>query len=142
MKRFVIAAAALLTLVGPMAATAASAQPYNQSQQNNRGPQNNNDQRRNWDQSRDNGYFVGNTFHRGAPPAAVQRRADFRPGWQSWRRGERLSSYQRQHYAQVDYRTAHLRAPPRGYHYVRDDRGEVLLVAVATGLIASILASQ
>lgn len=137
MKRFAIAAAALLTLMGPMVATAASAQPYTANQQNNHA-----NERRTWDGSRDNGYFTGNTFHRGAPPASVQHRADFRPGWQNWRRGERLSSYQRQHYARVDYRASHLRAPPRGYQYVRDDHNEVLLVAIATGVIASIIANQ
>jgi Ni/Co efflux regulator RcnB len=140
-------------MMAPMAATSAYAAPQRQDQarDNNR---NNNDRRgdndnrrgdnnrRNWDQSRDNGYFVGNRFHRGAPPAAVQRRADFRPGWQQWRRGERLSTYQRQHYSRVDYRSARLRAPPRGYQYVRDDHNDVLLIAIATGVIASIIASQ
>ncbi|HVK82278.1 MAG TPA: hypothetical protein VM915_16875 [Verrucomicrobiae bacterium] len=32
--------------------------------------------------------------------------------------------------------------PPRGYHYVRDDRGELLLVGIATGVILGIIASQ
>jgi Ni/Co efflux regulator RcnB len=44
---------------------------------------------------------------------------------------------------QIDYRRAHLRAPPRGYHYVRDDNtGETLLVGLATGVILSIILSQ
>ena len=41
-----------------------------------------------------------------------------------------------------DYRAHHLPPPRRGYHYVRDDTGNILLVAVATGLIASIIANQ
>ena len=30
----------------------------------------------------------------------------------------------------------------RGYHYVRSDNGDILLVAVTTGVIASIIASH
>jgi Ni/Co efflux regulator RcnB len=96
-----------------------------------------------WDNSHNNGYYVGNTWHYGAPPAHIQRRHDYRPGWQNWRRGQRLPAYYRSHYAVVsDYRAHHLPPPRRGYHYVRDDTGNILLVAVATGLIASIIANQ
>lgn len=141
MKRFAIAAAALLTLVGPLAATSADAQPYNNNGRNDRGD-NRGDNHQRWDESQYNGYYVGNRFYRGTPSAEQQRRNDFRPAWQTWRRGERLSPYQRAHYRAVDYRSAHLRAPPRGYHYVRDDRGELLMVAITTGIIASIIASH
>ena len=55
-----------------------------------------------------------------------------------WRRGDRLD----RRYAEVDYRRYHLRAPQRGYHYVRDDRGNILLAVIATGIIASIIASN
>jgi len=60
----------------------------------------------------------------------------------SWARGERLpSSYysDRGHY--VDYRVYHLRQPPRGYQWVRVD-DNYALVALTTGLIASIIASS
>ncbi|MBK6702445.1 MAG: RcnB family protein [Caulobacteraceae bacterium] len=53
-----------------------------------------------------------------------------------------MPSYYQSRYRQVDYRRAHLRAPPRGYHYVQDDRGDYLLVGIATGVILSILLSQ
>jgi Ni/Co efflux regulator RcnB len=141
MKRLLVAAAAALTLVGPLAATTASADPPRHERMQN-DHRNNNNARRSWDQSRDNGYYVGSQWHRGAPSAAMQRRADFRPGWQQWRRGERLSAYQRAHYQRIDYRAARLHAPPRGYQYVRDDHSNVLLVAIATGVIASIIASR
>lgn len=55
-----------------------------------------------------------------------------------WRRGERLpAAYRGRAYA-VDYRAYHLAAPPRGYEYRRvgDD---VVLTAIATGVIASVL---
>ena len=55
-----------------------------------------------------------------------------------WRRGERLpAAYRGRAYA-VDYRAYRLAAPPRGYEYRRvgDD---VVLTAIATGVIASVL---
>jgi Ni/Co efflux regulator RcnB len=45
-------------------------------------------------------------------------------------------------YAVSDWRSNHLRQPPRGYHYVRSDNGDFLLVAISTGVIASIIASH
>ena len=42
----------------------------------------------------------------------------------------------------VDYRAVRLRMPPRGYEYVRDDRGAVLLVGIATGVIVSAILSH
>jgi Ni/Co efflux regulator RcnB len=55
-----------------------------------------------------------------------------------WRRGERLpAAYRGRAYA-VDYRAYRLAAPPRGYEYRRvgDD---VVLTAIATGIIASVM---
>ena len=130
MKRFcTIAAAAAMTLAGPLAISTADAAPRQQ-------------QHARWNQSQYNGYYANGRFNYGAPPANVQNRRDYRPAYQNWRRGDRLPSTFRTRYREVDYRRAHLRAPPRGYHYVRDDRGETLLVGIATGVILSILASQ
>ena len=59
-----------------------------------------------------------------------------------WARGQRLDrTYysDRSHY--VDYRAHHLRAPPRGYQWVRADN-DYALVALTTGLIASIVAAN
>ena len=50
--------------------------------------------------------------------------------------------YRDSRYVVTDWRYRHLRAPPRGYHYVRGDRGDVLLVAISTGILASVLTSQ
>lgn len=55
-----------------------------------------------------------------------------------WRRGERLPTAYRSRAYAVDYRTYRLAPPPRGYEYRRvgDD---VVLTAIATGIIASVL---
>ncbi|RXR01404.1 RcnB family protein [Pseudoxanthomonas composti] len=38
-----------------------------------------------------------------------------------------------------DYGRYHVRRPPPGYHWVRDDRGNMLMVAIASGIIADLL---
>jgi Ni/Co efflux regulator RcnB len=49
---------------------------------------------------------------------------------EDWRRGEH-----------VDYHDAHLRAPPHGYEWRMVD-GNYVLAAVATGVIASVVAAD
>lgn len=127
MKRIFTAALASLVLAGSVTA-AASADPF-------RGPPRQYDQRydtRHDDRhdgrfnDRDNGRYDRYDRYDRAP---------------HWKRGDRLGQWNRR-YAEVDYRSHRLRAPPRGYHYVRDDRGDIILAAVATGIIAAIIAAQ
>ncbi|MCX7358145.1 MAG: RcnB family protein [Alphaproteobacteria bacterium] len=142
-------ALASLMAVGSLGVTStASAQQYrdrdrNERHDNDRGRddrgRDNNHRSDRWNQRQHNGYYSNGRFYYGQPSAAIQARRDYRPAWQQWRRGDRLPSYARTQYREVDWRREHYREPPRGYHYVRDDRGEVLLVAVATGVILSIL---
>lgn len=59
-------------------------------------------------------------------------------GW--YKKGGHLPrTYWSRQYAVSDWRTHHLRQPPRGYHWVHSDNGDYLLVATATGIIASIV---
>ena len=91
-----------------------------------------------------------------AAPAQAQRHQPQRPQMHQpsfhnagvshrhgWRTGQRLAPNQRR-YVVNDWQRRGLRTPPRGYRWVREDNnsGDYLLVAVATGLIASILAQQ
>jgi Ni/Co efflux regulator RcnB len=74
--------------------------------------------------------------------------APARPTWREatmsrgnhWRRGQRLAVNQRR-YVVNDWQQRGLRTPPRGYRWVREssNSGDYLLIAVASGLIASIL---
>jgi len=60
----------------------------------------------------------------------------------AWYRGDRLPyEYRSRSYVVDDWRGHHLYAPPRGYQWVQSG-GDYLLVAVATGIIASILLNQ
>ena len=53
-----------------------------------------------------------------------------------WGRGDRFSG----HYNEVqDWRGHHLRRPPRGYHWVQNDDGDFILVAITTGIIFDLL---
>lgn len=154
MKRTLIAAAAALSFMAPLGvATTAAADPprhhrgydrdYDRHDRYDR-----RDERRayrtgyrdgRWD-DRYNGYYRGSRWYYGPPPHHVR---DYHPGYRAWRRGDRLPDYYRSRYVVVhDYHRHHLRAPPRGYHYVRDDRGEYLLVGIATGVILGAILAQ
>jgi len=148
MKKFTTAALAALVMVGPLSTGVASAQAfrgndrYEHNRDRDRDGWRDNRQSQRWSQRQHNGFYLGNRFYYGQPTYQQMQRRDYRPAWQQWRRGDRLPSYAREHYRQVDWRRERLREPPRGYHYVRDDRGELLLVGIATGVILSLLLSN
>jgi len=70
-------------------------------------------------------------------------RNDHRDNWHPGNGGhwERNRRYDGRQVVFTDYRSRHLRAPGRGQHWVRADNGDLLLVAIATGIIVDI-ASQ
>lgn len=56
-----------------------------------------------------------------------------------WMRGSRVPpQYRTHHYVVNDWRGHHLSAPPRGYQWIQNG-GDYLLVAIATGVIASMV---
>ncbi|GAA0207505.1 Ni/Co efflux regulator RcnB [Brevundimonas nasdae] len=58
----------------------------------------------------------------------------------SWSYGQRMPSYYRtSNYVVNDYSRYGLRAPPRGYQYVRSGN-DVVLAVVATGLVTAVIA--
>lgn len=57
----------------------------------------------------------------------------------SWRHGDHLPrSYYGSRYIVHDYHVYHLRPPPRGHHWVRVNN-DVILAAVASGLVVSVV---
>jgi Ni/Co efflux regulator RcnB len=58
-----------------------------------------------------------------------------------WKKGSRMRDEDWKRGAHVDYRERHLRAPPRGYEW-REVDGNYVLAAVATGVIASVIAES
>jgi Ni/Co efflux regulator RcnB len=115
MKRFILAATAIVALGVPMAAPAFADPP-----------------RHHRDYGRDHRDYRDD------------RRPDRVVVKKTWKVGDRYDRYDRdhRHYREVDYRSHRLKAPPRGYHYVKDDNtGEIILAAIATGIIAAIIAN-
>jgi Ni/Co efflux regulator RcnB len=55
-----------------------------------------------------------------------------------WHKGARINQDDWNRGDQVDYRQAHLHAPPNGYEWRRVD-GNYVMAAVATGVIASVI---
>lgn len=73
--------------------------------------------------------------HKAKPAPKIQYR--------NWQRGQRFDHRYARNYRQIDYRQynrqyrGNLKAPPRGYQYVQSGN-DILLVAVASGIIAAI----
>jgi Ni/Co efflux regulator RcnB len=131
-KRIAVAGLSALTLVAGFAGTA-SAQDWSRDNRGDGRYDNHRSDDNRYDNNRyDRDRYDNNRYndHRGN-------------AWgRQWRRGERLPYGYQNHYRNVDWRREHFRAPPRGYHYVRDDRGETLLVGIATGAILGIILSN
>lgn len=58
-------------------------------------------------------------------------------GW--YKRGGYLPVEYRTRYVVTDWRHDRLRPPPRGYHWVRSDDGDFLLVAITSGIIVDLI---
>ncbi len=70
-----------------------------------------------------------------------QRHVEQAQRYRQWRRGERFDARHARNYAPIDYRRYRaLRAPPRGYRYVRSGN-DAVLVGVATGIVAAVIAN-
>jgi Ni/Co efflux regulator RcnB len=75
-----------------------------------------------------------------AMPTTVRVRRRMRGLGYRYSRGARYyDAYRGPVYVVDRYPDYHLRRPPYGYHWVRDDRGNFLMVAIATGIIADIV---
>jgi Ni/Co efflux regulator RcnB len=115
MKRIALITAALLTATAPLAAAAPAFA----------------DQGRGHYERNDRDYRDNHRDHRHDRVVIVKK--------QVWHRGDRIR-YDNRRFHDVNYRDYRYNAPPRGYRYVRDNNtGEILLAAIATGVIASII---
>lgn len=60
---------------------------------------------------------------------------------EEWKKGAKMRDEDWKRGEQVNYRDHHLRAPPHGYEWRMVD-GNYVLAAVATGVIASVVAAE
>jgi len=59
-----------------------------------------------------------------------------------WRTGQRYTHWRDQRYYVTNYQAYGLPAPRHGYRSYRDSNGDIVMAAIATGLIASILTGR
>ena len=115
MKRIALITAAFLTAAAPLAAAPAFA-----------------DQRGGYERNDRNDRYDHRNDHRNDRRVVVVKQ-------HVWHKGDRIR-YDNRRFHEVNYRDYRYNAPPRGYHYVRDNNtGEILLAAIATGVIAAII---
>jgi Ni/Co efflux regulator RcnB len=84
-----------------------------------------------------------NGVRRHGPPSWANNRHDRYPdGSRRWNRGDRLPpEYRDRQYVVSDWRGHRLSAPPAGHQWVQSG-SDYLLVAIASGLIAQLLANR
>lgn len=99
------------------------------------------DRNEHFDRRHHNGYNYNGNWYYGPPPQNYYGNQGYNMGYHQWRRGDRLGYYHNR-YEPVYYGQYRLRPPPRGYHWVRDDRGDFLLAAIATGIILEVILSN
>ncbi len=132
-KILVIGAVALATLAAPVAASA----------QSWRGGDRDRDGRyERWERRADHNRYDGGRY------TNRERYNDYRRGQRDQYRDERryyrgatLPHQYRSNWYIRDYNRYGYRQPPRGYGYYRTDTGDIVLAALATGVIVSLLSN-
>jgi Ni/Co efflux regulator RcnB len=136
MKKFLTAAVALSIVASAGVAAAQPGPPRpDQHQQQGHNDQGRHDNDRH-DQRGDNNGYERHATKRYKAPSRYQPPRGYQA--RQWHRGDKLPANYRGRGYQVDYRHYGLSAPPRGYQYVRVNN-DVVLTAVATGVIASVV---
>jgi len=134
MKRFLTAAIALSLMASAGAASAQSGPQRDSRHEQGRPDQGRDQGRHDQGPGGNNGYERRASKHykagRYQPPRGYQAR--------QWHRGDKLPANYRGKAYVVDHHRYGLNAPPRGYRYVRVGN-DVLLTAVATGVISSVI---
>jgi Ni/Co efflux regulator RcnB len=138
MKKLAIAALAAATAItGSMSAGVAAAQPDHHWDRDHRGDHRGDrwERPRNWDRwyshdrwSHGVRYYGGNHGYNGYHGR--------------WRTGQRYPYYRDNRYVIEDYRAYRLPPPRAGYRYYRDDNGDIVMAAIASGVIGLIIGSQ
>lgn len=122
MKKFISAAIAASMIASP--AMAASAQQHTPGK--SRAPQYQVQPKQPQKQAVRYGY---------SKPSPIQFRND-------WRKGERFDGRYARNYAKINHKQYRgLKAPPRGYHYVRSGN-DAVLVGITSGIIAAVFANM
>jgi Ni/Co efflux regulator RcnB len=154
-KLALLTATAVMTLTG----TLATAQPYGNAYGYHRkhdrevrqGQYRDSDRdgrsdAREWNRDRDRDgrpdQYDRNDDRRGGGGEYRYGRSNYDPsayGHRSYRQGERYPHYNQRSYVIDDYRSYNLPRPRSGYRYYRSDNGDVVMVAIASGIIGMVI---
>lgn len=93
------------------------------------------------------GYYRDNRDNRDWRDQRAWENREHRRNWAyshnpRWSQGNYAPEYRQQRYWVRDWQQRRLAPPPRGYQWVETDTGELLLIALTTGLIASVILQQ
>ncbi len=139
--------AGLTAIAAVLSAVPATAQDYrgDRDRDQDRGRRDDNG-RRDWrDQRHDNGRR-GWKDDRGGRQQYRWQNYGGRYGYNGyrghWRTGQRFSYWNDRRYYVDDWRRYNLPPPRPGYRYYRDDNGDIVMAAIASGVIGLILGSQ
>jgi hypothetical protein len=91
--------------------------------------------------------MIGSTLVAGMPAAALARghghgRGHAAASHGGYRVGGYYPRYNNSRYWVRDYRAYRLPAPRHGYRYYRDDNGDIVMAAIASGLIGLVIGSS
>lgn len=133
LKKLMIGAIAAATLAAPMAA---SAQDWR------RGDRDHDGRYERWERRADRNRHDGGRY------TNRERYNDWRRGqrdqyrdYRRWHRGAVIPRNYRSNWYVRDYRRYGYAPPPRGYGYYRTDTGDIVMAALATGVIISLLSN-
>jgi Ni/Co efflux regulator RcnB len=125
-KALIVALAAMTATTGALPAGVAAAQPYGGRDHDGRADRHDrydrHDNRRGGHHFRYYGGKYGYNGYHG-----------------HWRTGQRYPNYRNSRYVIRDYRVYDLPPPRPGYRYYRDDNGDVVMAAIASGVIGLII---
>lgn len=132
-KKFTVAALALATVVTAGLPTAAAAQHW-------RGDRDRDGRYERWERRDDRQDYRRwerdqRRYERDRNRWEREQRREYR----RWARGQTIPHHYRSSWYIRDYQRYGYRTPPRGYGYYRTDSGDVVMAAIATGVILSLL---
>lgn len=131
MKALIVALAATTALSGAVAPGVAAAQPGYYDHDRDRGDWDRDRDRDRGDWDRDRGYHHHWRYYGG--------RYGYNGYGGHWRTGQRYPYWRDNRYIVSDWRAYNLPPPRPGYRYYRDDNGDVVMAAIASGVIGLII---
>jgi len=136
-KLALVAVAAATAITGSMSSGIAAAQPDHRDRhyRGDHDDRRDREYNRNWDRWYNHDRWRGGVRYYGGKYGYNGYRGH-------WRSGQRYPYWRDNRYVIEDYRAYRLPPPRPGYRYYRDDNGDIVMAAIASGIIGLIVGSQ